>query len=169
MNVKVRLIAIVIGVIVAVIASKNRSDRRSSSSSNSRSSRVSPTVVDIHSGGDPRLKAAEAEAIRRWPEFVAAFKKEEAGATYAVKAKFTDGDASEWMWVEVESMTGDVVRGKLRNQPDLVKNIKQHQAATVEKKDIDDWVVFHATGAVTGDFTSKILKKIEAEQRARQR
>src|SRR5688572_267015 len=102
MNLKIRVIAIVIGVIIAMYAAKNKQSRRSRSV-DSASARLEREHNVTDPGDDPRFKAAEAEAMRRWPEFVAAFNKQEPNVAYAVKAKFTDGDASEWMWVQVES------------------------------------------------------------------
>jgi uncharacterized protein YegJ (DUF2314 family) len=161
MNIKVRLVAIVIGVIIAMVASKNRSNRRAE-----REERYEKAGV-TDPGNDPRFKAAEAEARRRWPEFVAAFNKREPAAAYAVKAKFTEGDNVEWMWVQVDAISGATVRGILDNEPVDVHNVKVGQRVTVAQGDIDDWIIAKSGGIVKGGFTTKVMEQIDAERKRR--
>jgi hypothetical protein len=50
---------------------------------------------------DPGLLAAVAEGRRRWPEFLQAFERRHPDQIFSVKASFTDGEHTEWMWVVV--------------------------------------------------------------------
>ena len=118
-------------------------------------------------GDDPRFKAAEAEARRRWPEFVVAFSKREPNVAYAVKAKFTDGQTNEWMWVQVKSITGNTVTGVLDNEPIDVKNVRVGQTVTKTLAEIDDWIVGRDGRIAQGGFTTKAMEQIEAERRAK--
>src|SRR5262245_2036309 len=103
MDPRIRLGLIAIAVIVGIIAANNKNRRHKTDTQRwEREHNISDP------GNDPRFKAAEAEARRRWPEFVAAFNRREPNVAYAVKARFTDGSATEWMWVQVQSIAGDM-------------------------------------------------------------
>jgi uncharacterized protein YegJ (DUF2314 family) len=119
-------------------------------------------------GEDPRFRAAEDEARRRWPEFVAAFAKRKPGDNFAVKAQFVDGGHTEWMWVQVHSIDGATLRGTLDNEPVYVKNVKGGQSVTVKQADTDDWL-FQRQGDkdMTGAFTAKAMIEIERERKAK--
>jgi len=105
---------------------------------------------------DPKLKATIEEAQRRWPEFVGAFDRRRPGQNFGVKLKFTDGDETEFMWVVVESINGDVVRGMLDNSPFKLKNIKSGASVTAEQKDVLDWM-YEEGEEMRGGFSLKVL------------
>lgn len=88
---------------------------------------------------DPRLKAAVAEAHRRWPEFVMAFEKRRPGQTFAVKTLFRDGDQGEWMWVNISCIKGETMEGRLENKPASVNNVSEGDQVTVKTFEIGDW------------------------------
>jgi hypothetical protein len=68
-------------------------------------------------GLEQELQKAADEAQSRLPEFVSAFERRKKGAVCGVKAKFSEGDAVEWMWVLVEHITDDGFEGRLDNDP----------------------------------------------------
>jgi uncharacterized protein YegJ (DUF2314 family) len=117
-------------------------------------------------GDDPRMKAAEAEAMKRWPEFAAAFKRRQPNQGFAVKAKFTEGKTTEWMWVEVDSMTADAITGRVDNDPVDVHNVKLGDTVTRKRSEIDDWIYKDSAG-MHGGFTSKVLQQIDDERKAK--
>jgi uncharacterized protein YegJ (DUF2314 family) len=98
---------------------------------------------------------------------VAGFNKREPAAAYAVKAKFTEGDNVEWMWVQVDAISGATVRGILDNEPVDVHNVKVGQRVTVAQGDIDDWIIAKSGGIVKGGFTTKVMEQIDAERKRR--
>ena len=119
-------------------------------------------------GNDPRMKAAEAEAIKRWPEFTAAFAHRDSSEGFAVKGRFVDGASTEWMWIEVASVQSGSVSGKIDNDPVYIHNVKFGDAVTVKLADIDDWIYKDAAG-MHGGFTSKVLQQIDDEKKAQQK
>lgn len=98
-----------------------------------------PPVMPIEDD-DPRLLAAVAEARRRWPEFLQAFQRREPDQTFSVKAPFTDGEKTEWMWVMVSSLAEEVLEGNLGNAPVEVRNVREGDRVTVRVSEIGDWV-----------------------------
>ncbi|MCG8600379.1 MAG: hypothetical protein MI807_09590, partial [Verrucomicrobiales bacterium] len=66
-------------------------------------------IIEI-SDNNPRMAAAVAEAIKRWPEFVEAFQEraDPTDESYIIKAEFREGGNCEYMWVSVEEITEDV-------------------------------------------------------------
>ena len=111
-------------------------------------------VVNI-AEDDPRMLAAVAEAKRRWPEFIEAFRARQ-GENYAVKAPITSGGNTEFIWVEVDGVSGDVIFGKLGNDPIDLPGYKLGDPVEVELKDLNDWG-YILNGEPVGMFTSKIL------------
>jgi uncharacterized protein YegJ (DUF2314 family) len=95
------------------------------------------TVID---DDDPRLQGAVVEARRRWPEFVQAFERRSPDQVFSVKAPFTDGDHTEWMWVIVSSLDRETVEGVLGNAPVDVRTVRENDAVTVRTAEIGDWV-----------------------------
>jgi uncharacterized protein YegJ (DUF2314 family) len=107
---------------------------------------------------DPEMNAAIAEARRRLPEFLSAFKKRRPLQGFAVKVPFRAGETNEHMWVEVLRLDGKVVHGKLVSEPKLVSNFKLDDEVTVNLDDITDWI-FSDGKEMVGGFTSKVLEQ----------
>ncbi len=63
---------------------------------------------------DPRVKAAEAEARRRLPEFVAAFRSGE-GTDFGVNTRIVGPSRGEHIWVD--AIESGRIRGRLANDP----------------------------------------------------
>ena len=119
---------------VAILASPKASDSR-------RWERESQLTDP---GDDPRYKTAEAEARRRWPEFVAAFARRAPGDTFSVKSAFSDGKQTEWMWIRVESIEpdgegGQRIKGTLASEPVYARNVAR--AAGISESSMK--VLFH--------------------------
>jgi uncharacterized protein YegJ (DUF2314 family) len=120
-----------------------------------------PPVTGI-SGDDPRMVAAVEEARRRWPEFVEAFRTGREEQMFSVKAPFTDGENTEFMWVHVTAIEGETIRGKLGNEPVGVKGIKLDDEVTVALKDLNDWM-YLVDEKPQGGFTIKVLQQAAGE------
>ena len=128
---------------------------------------VSPNGVPMVQAkvDDPRLAAATAEARRRWPEFVAAFQHPNGKNAFAVKHAFPLKRGSvEHMWVEVTSINGNQVQGKLLDQPYGDIGLKEGDPVTLTPDQIEDWIYMDKDRAV-GDFSHPVLQAIEAEQK----
>lgn len=113
------------------------------------------------------MAAAVEEAGRRWPEFVEAFSRRTADQRFAIKAPFTDGDETEFMWVVVISIKEDCVIGTLGNEPVNVSNIKLGDPVRVPLADLNDWMYTRGDDDMVGGFTTRVLMEIEKRRRSR--
>lgn len=115
-------------------------------------------VVQVASD-DPRMVAAVDEARRRWPEFVAAFQKRDpSNQAFVVKARFSDGENEEFMWVSVQKLEGDSIIGELGNAPAAIKTIQEGDIVTVPVADLNDWLC-EVNGEAIGGFTMKAMQE----------
>jgi hypothetical protein len=75
-----------------------------------------PIIGVSHTGS---MEDAIKEAQARWPEFVQAFhsRDKDAEIPFIVKARFTTGDETEHMWLEVFGLEPEYVHGHLMNYP----------------------------------------------------
>jgi uncharacterized protein YegJ (DUF2314 family) len=109
---------------------------------------------------DPRMVAAVEEALIRWPEFVVAFHKRTApdDDRFIVKAEFSEGGRSEFMWVSVtELVTGGKVKGILMNDPHELTSLHRGKLVIVEMDRLNDWIYPGDDGVIVGGFTLNVL------------
>lgn len=111
---------------------------------------------------DPRMVAAVAEARRRWPEFVEAFRAK-AGENFGVKAPLTVDDHSEFIWIEVVGLEPEFVHGTLGNEPVALGGLKMGDRVEVAVKDVTDWAYLRS-GEPVGMFSVKVLDAVAKEQ-----
>ena len=108
-------------------------------------------------GDDPEMLAATAEARRTWPEFVKAFaQKPVSSESFSAKFPFDAPDQKEFMWVEVLSIQGDTVVGRLGNDPVWVKDLKLGDEVTMKVSQLSDWM-YLKDGEIVGGYTVKVL------------
>lgn len=107
--------------------------------------------------GDEALKAAQDEAQRQWPEFVAGWNDRHPEAKCAVKAPFRDGKHVEHMWVEVLAIDDDSVSGEINNDPQRVRNVRIGQYVTVPLQEVEDWIIAEPSGKLRGGFSVNTL------------
>ena len=110
---------------------------------------------------DPRMKAAVAEARQRWPEFVSAFQNR-AGEYFSVKAPIRSAGHTEFIWIHVDALDGDTVRGRLGNDPVDLGHLKEGDAVTVPLGEVNDWAFLQA-GQPIGMFTVSVLQAVQQE------
>jgi uncharacterized protein YegJ (DUF2314 family) len=111
---------------------------------------------------DPRMVAAVAEARRRWPEFVEAFRAK-AGENFGVKAPLAVDDHREFIWIEVVGLEPDYVHGNLGNEPVALGELKLGDRVEVPVKDVTDWAYIR-NGEPVGLFSVKVLDAVAKEQ-----
>ncbi len=107
---------------------------------------------------DPRMQAAEAEARERYPEFVAAFDSRRSDQMFSVKARFEEGEAVEYMWINVEAIENDVLYGRLDNAPADLKKLKENDRVRVEAGQVNDWL-YTDKKELKGGFTVKVIQE----------
>ena len=118
-----------------------------------------PPVVPYEADAE-ELKQAEDEAKSRWGEFISAFnRKNPDHEDFAVKTAFdtADGDL-EHMWVMVEEVEGDIIRGLLGNDPINVPELEAGSPVEIKQEAISDWA-YTDKGELVGGFSMKVLMK----------
>lgn len=126
--------------------------------------RAVPRPVSV-SSEDPRLKEAEAEARRRWPEFQRAFKEKTGALYFAVKAPITESNRTEYMWIKVTQIDHSNVHGSLENDPEGLKAAKYGQDVHAKIADVEDWLYTTEADEVVGNFTQKVLDQAATQPR----
>ena len=151
-----------------------------------RCNEFDPTLIDDLSGGeplgvfseptfepvieiaedDPRMVEAVEEALRRWPEFVEAFhaRDDSEDERFIIKAEFSEGKRSEFMWVSVTRIDGNGVAGLLMNDPHELVSVHRGQTVEVQSDQLNDWLYPLPDGEVAGGFTLKVLADEETGQ-----
>lgn len=150
---------------VALVAACSSCDRVKPRTGNS--SEPASNLTQVEGGArESRLKDATAEAQRRWPEFVAEFKKREKNTLYAVKLPFPVRGKSthEHMWITVESINGRQIKGVLNNDPVENVGLKDGDPVQTTVDKIEDWLVVRGKDDMVGGFSIKVLEQIKKEQ-----
>ncbi len=117
-------------------------------------------VIEV-SDDDPRMAAAEKVARDRWPEFVEAFGKAsiENSEKFIVKAEFTEGSNSEFMWVTVRKIIGEQIHGILTNDPHELVDVFRGAEVKFGLERLNDWIFPAVDGTPVGGFTLDILSE----------
>lgn len=105
---------------------------------------------------DPALVAARDAARKRWPEFVQAFRARK-GQDFIVKAPITRGDFTEHIWITVLDVDGEVISGRLANEPYDLAGLKLGSTIVVRIDAIDDWE-YTIDGKTRGYFTKAAVE-----------
>jgi uncharacterized protein YegJ (DUF2314 family) len=138
----------------------------------SAAERQSAAVVAIVGSGEDPMRAAHADDAelaavtahvqKRLPDVAEAFRAGlPLGERVAVKAPFaTDDGSTEWMWIAVTDWSGDVVRGRLQNEPAFVKSLRVGAKVEVKQASIADYRWLKADGTLKeGGESSEILRR----------
>ena len=115
---------------------------------------ANPPVWNVKEG-DREMAAAVAEARRRLPEFVDAFRRQD-GGRFSIKAPITAGGTTEHIWIEVDRIEDDRIGGTLGNEPVNLGGMKLGDRVDVAMAEVEDWV-FVRDGDPQGLFTAKTL------------
>jgi len=111
---------------------------------------------------DSRIQAAIAEAQFGWPDFAAACNHPiSAQHGFSVKAPFTEGENTEYLWVRISRLTTFTATGTLDKAPCNLRRLKQHDTVTVPVAEIVDWLYFDGDGLdMVGGFTLKVEREV---------
>jgi uncharacterized protein YegJ (DUF2314 family) len=120
--------------------------------------------------GDPELAAARDRARAELLALKEPYRKGlPLGSTLGVKAPFRQGDAVEYMWIEVTAWEARSFRGILQNQPELVTGLRPGAHVEVAEDDAYDFVLGRPDGTKTGNYTGEVLLRREREGSDRRR
>ncbi|MCB9684180.1 MAG: DUF2314 domain-containing protein [Alphaproteobacteria bacterium] len=82
------------------------------------------------------------------------------GGRLSVKAPFeTSAGGVEWIWVAVFERDGDVLRGRLSNEPFDVPGLVLGDPVTVRLSEIGDYHFVDADGTVSGGRSEEVLRR----------
>jgi uncharacterized protein YegJ (DUF2314 family) len=117
---------------------------------------------------DPGMDAAIQRARSEVAAFVARLKNPDPkDKRFGVKAALRDGEQVEHFWLDDVSHENGLFRGKLGNEPELVKGHTFGEAVVVAEKDISDWMYVH-DGILVGGYTVRLLRdRMEPKDRER--
>lgn len=112
-----------------------------------------------------RLQAASAAAKAQLPRLSMRLNQGmKANEVILVKAPFaTDQGSNEWMWVEVNSWSGQDIGGILQSDPRYVSGLRAGAKVQVKQDDVFDYIHYLPDGRVEGNETGKII--LEAQGR----
>jgi len=127
---------------------------------------ASVPVIEV-SQDDPRMVQAAEEARGQWGDFVQAFEKRSGTASdhFGVKAPVTHSNKTEFIWVEVDTIEGNAIQGRLGNDPVDLGTLKLGSAVSVNVSDIQDWAYIQ-DGEPVGLFSVKAIQQIQSERNA---
>ncbi|MCB1230004.1 MAG: DUF2314 domain-containing protein [Verrucomicrobiae bacterium] len=127
-------------------------------------------VIEIEED-HPRMVEAVEEALRRWPEFAAAFLKRERvdDDRFIVKAEFVEGGRSEFMWVAVTDIEGGRISGVLMNDPHQLESVHRGKHVTIQIDRLNDWLFPDEKGEAVGGFTLRVLADDNEDRQNRRR
>jgi uncharacterized protein YegJ (DUF2314 family) len=120
--------------------------------------------------GDPAMAAAEREARRTLPIFLAKWRAKPAGySAFRLKAGFRtdDGRGEEFLWLEPLSIAPDgAITGRLSDDAVAVSSLRQGVAVKAPSAKIGDWMYVKG-GRIFGAFTTRAhLARATREERA---
>ncbi len=108
---------------------------------------------------DEQMEAAVAEARARWPEFCKLFQRRDPSSDrpFIVKAPFTEDGNTEFMWMTVTGIEGDLIHGQLANQPHHLESYHEGQRVTVKLDDLNDWLCAGPDDKPLGGWTQRVI------------
>jgi uncharacterized protein YegJ (DUF2314 family) len=90
---------------------------------------------------DPRMNAAIAKARATVQQFIDALKTPKPSYYgFSVKMAFTEGNATEHMWLMPISFDGTQFHGTVNNKPEKLTNVAVGQKVAVAPAEITDWM-----------------------------
>ena len=116
---------------------------------------------------DPELNYARQNARSTVGQFIYALQNPRAGQTlFAVKARFTDGDQMEYMWLTDLRYNNGQFTGVINNQPSVVSNVHMGDEYTVGAYQIDDWMILD-NDQIVGGYSVDIVARRQTETTVR--
>ena len=119
---------------------------------------TAPDVVLVPDD-DKEINAAMEQARKSVEDFVKVFQARKPGQSrFAVKVAIRDGKQVEHFWAAVSKFDGEQFEGVIRNDPMLVKNVKDGDPVKVAKGKISDWM-YVENQKLVGGYTIRALRK----------
>jgi uncharacterized protein YegJ (DUF2314 family) len=113
----------------------------------------------------PAMRQAIGESRQTAAEFAELLATPGARKEFAVKAKFIEGDAVEWLWISNPKATAEGFEGEIAGTPTAVKKIKAGDRAKVARDAIGDWMCLGPDGLEGGYSVRVLLPTLPAAER----
>ena len=147
----------------STVAASQTAQTAKSSDENQNSSGNEPKWnISRRASNDPELAAAKREAQKHWPMFRDKFTSTASKSEFSIKVPFSDGEHTEHMWLEVNSIDGEEIKGTISNTPDVLKNLKAGQTVKVPRAEVED-LSYPAEGKQIGGWSIAVFLKRNPE------
>jgi uncharacterized protein YegJ (DUF2314 family) len=108
---------------------------------------------------DPEMNEAIEKARKSLPAFWAHYSNPGGGEKgFALKVRLDEGSKHELFWLIALERRGDLIFGKIDNDPDAIHNVKNGQVIQIEPDRISDWM-YMRNGKIVGNETLRPLLK----------
>jgi uncharacterized protein YegJ (DUF2314 family) len=122
-----------------------------------------PSVFAVQED-DPRMLAAVKEARDYFHVFRDHWAGRKEGQYFAVKAKITRDEITEYIWIEVTGLEPDYVHGTLGNEPVNLAGLKLGSQVEVPFSDLKDWtVMIDEETPPLGLYTVKVVQDAQSQ------
>jgi uncharacterized protein YegJ (DUF2314 family) len=85
--------------------------------------------------------------------------KKNNGFEFYIKSKFSENDHIEHMWCVVKNVFNDSFEAQIDNEPKYLTSVKYKQKVLVQKKSVEDWIIFDKDSVVLGNFIKQSLRE----------
>ena len=110
--------------------------------------------VVAYSTKDAAMNAAKVQGRKTLPRFETMW-ADQAPGTYSIKFPLTQNGKTEHIWLQVDQLSGDVIKGRLANQPVNGTKYKMGQQMSVAKSDVEDWMI-RSGNAIWGAYSARV-------------
>lgn len=122
-------------------------------------------AVTLPESLDEQLAKAREDALAQWDRFETSFRNPPKFSQHSVKVALpvlhvTDGETHQ-VWIWVTAIDGDVITGKLANDPAKDIGKRPGDRVTLQKADIQDWLIFMPPDTQVGGFSVKVIQEFE--------
>ena len=96
-----------------------------------------------------------------WPEFVALFEQRDPASDrpFIVKAPFSEGENTEFMWMCVTGLSDGCIHGTLANQPHRLETYHEDQQVKVPVDELCDWLCAGPDDQPLGGWSQKVIMR----------
>ncbi len=124
---------------------------------------VADPVVQVPRELDALLAKAQADAMDQWDTFEKSFRNPARFSQHSVKVALPTKDGgeigTEHIWVWVTSIDGETIGGKIANDPAHDIGYRLNDAITIQKPDVEDWLIFIPPETQIGGFSVKVIQE----------
>lgn len=119
---------------------------------------TAPPEVILPRRSDPEMEQAITRARSELPAFIETLQKPgELQVNFSIKAKFTEGDEDEMLWITPTGYDNNTFHGTVETEPLYLKNIQAGQSVEVPAENVADWM-YVEEGRLIGGYTIRVTR-----------